>query len=123
MRQPAMIAGTLHSVNGVSDKNHSYARQSKSQQDFQPLSAHIETPKRPAYCGAASSVMVLNALGLILLATALRNTPDKWSNAVESGIMMTVSRENIGLRLAGKVKLARYQFLVAARRSDELIRH
>ncbi|MEG4074071.1 phytochelatin synthase family protein [Microcoleus sp. Pol14C2] len=57
-----MIAGTLHSVNGVSDKNHSYARQSKSQQDFQPLSAHIETPKRRAYCGAASSVMVLNAL-------------------------------------------------------------
>jgi hypothetical protein len=50
--------------------------------------------------------MALNALGLSLLTTALRNTPDKWSNAVESGIMMTVSRENIGLRLAGKVKLA-----------------
>ncbi|MEG4334875.1 phytochelatin synthase family protein [Microcoleus sp. D3_18cC1] len=62
MRQPAMMAGTLHSVNGVSDKDHSYARQSKSKQDFQPLSAHIETPKRPAYCGAASSVTVLNAL-------------------------------------------------------------
>ena len=49
--------------------------------------------------------MVLNALGLILLATALKNTPDKWSNAAESGIMMTVNRENIGLRLASKVKL------------------
>jgi len=37
--------------------------QSKSKQDFQPLSTHIETQKRPAYCGVASSVMVLNALG------------------------------------------------------------
>ena len=63
MRQPAMMTGTLHSVNGVSDKDHSYARQSKSKQDFQPLSAYIETLKRPAYCGVASSVMVLNALG------------------------------------------------------------
>lgn len=112
MRQPAMMTGTLHSVNGVSDKDHSYARQSKNPQDFQPLSAHIEIQKRLAYCGVASSVMVLNALGLILLATALRNTPDKWSNAVESGIMMTVNRENIGLRLAGKVKLADISFLL-----------
>jgi hypothetical protein len=37
--------------------------QSKSKQDFQPLSTHIETQKRPAFCGVASSVMVLNALG------------------------------------------------------------
>jgi hypothetical protein len=37
--------------------------QSNIKQDFQPLSAHIETQKRPAYCGVASSVTVLNALG------------------------------------------------------------
>lgn len=57
-------------------------------------------------------MMVLNALGLILLATALRNNPDKWGNAVESGIMMTVNRENIGRRLASKVKLADISFLL-----------
>jgi hypothetical protein len=56
--------------------------------------------------------MVLNALGLILLATALKNIPDQWSNTVESGIMMTVNRENIGLRLAGKMKLADITFLL-----------
>jgi hypothetical protein len=37
--------------------------QSKSKQDFQSLSTHIQTQKRSAYCDVASSVMVLNALG------------------------------------------------------------
>ena len=29
--------------------------QSNSKQDFQPLNTHIQTQKRPAYCGVASS--------------------------------------------------------------------
>jgi len=31
--------------------------QSKSKQDFQPLSTHIETQKRPAYCGVAIAIL------------------------------------------------------------------
>lgn len=36
--------------------------QSNSKQDFAPLNTHFETQMRRAYCGVASSVMVLNAL-------------------------------------------------------------
>jgi hypothetical protein len=36
--------------------------QSDHKQDFPPLSSNFESQKRPAYCGVASSVMVLNAL-------------------------------------------------------------
>ncbi|MEG5001250.1 hypothetical protein QUB13_26685 [Microcoleus sp. B4-D4] len=42
MRQPAMMSGTLHSVNGVSDKDHSYARQSKSYRIFNRLALTLK---------------------------------------------------------------------------------
>jgi hypothetical protein len=58
-RQP--LPKTL--VSKESPQGQQLLNQSKSKQDFQPLSTHIETQKRPAYCGVASSVMVLNALG------------------------------------------------------------
>ena len=58
-RQP--LPKTLVSLE--SPQGQQLLNQSKSKQDFQPLSTYIETRKRPAYCGVASSVMVLNALG------------------------------------------------------------
>jgi hypothetical protein len=41
-------------VSKESPQGQQLLNQSKSKQDFQPLSAHIETQKRPAYCGKAS---------------------------------------------------------------------
>lgn len=37
--------------------------ESQTRQDYTPLSTYFETQKRPAYCGVATAVMVLNALG------------------------------------------------------------
>lgn len=37
--------------------------ESEIRQDYTPLSTNFETQLRPAYCGVASGVMVLNALG------------------------------------------------------------
>ena len=37
--------------------------ESEIRQDYIPLSTNFETQLRPAYCGVASAVMVLNALG------------------------------------------------------------
>lgn len=37
--------------------------QSKISQDYTPLKTYFETQERPAYCGVASAVIVLNALG------------------------------------------------------------
>jgi hypothetical protein len=37
---------------------------SRARADFLPLSSQFQTQKTPSYCGVASSIMVLNALGL-----------------------------------------------------------
>lgn len=58
-RQP--LSKTLVSLE--SPERQQLLSQSKSKQDFQLLSTHRETQKRPALCGVASSVRVLNALG------------------------------------------------------------
>lgn len=52
-----------HLISLESSTGKQLLNESEIRKDYTPLSIHFETQKRPAYCGVASGVMVLNALG------------------------------------------------------------
>ncbi|MDJ0693520.1 phytochelatin synthase family protein [Mastigocoleus sp. MO_188.B34] len=62
LAQTLPIADNLIGFN--TDEGESLLVKSKSREDFIPLSMHFVTQKNQAYCGVASIVMVLNALGI-----------------------------------------------------------
>ncbi|WP_013323642.1 phytochelatin synthase family protein [Gloeothece verrucosa] len=51
-------------INFNSTEGEKLLLQSKARQDYFPLSIHFLTQENPAWCGVASIVMVLNALGI-----------------------------------------------------------
>ena len=79
-------------------------RESKAQEDFIPLSSQFVTQENQAFCGVASAVMVLNALGVPApVATEWKRnyfTQDNLFNAQTDAVISRQQIEHQGLTLA-----------------------
>lgn len=100
--QTLPLPPTLTSL--ISTQGERILRESKVQEDFIPLSSQFVTQENQAFCGAASAVMVLNALGIPAPAAAewKRNyfTQDNLFNEQTEAIISRQQIERQGLTLA-----------------------
>jgi hypothetical protein len=88
----------------TSNQGEQLLRESQAQEDFIPLSSQFVTQENPAFCGIASAVMVLNALGVPApVATAWKRnyfTQDNVFNAETETVIPRQQIEHQGLTLA-----------------------